>query len=90
MRSGDVWAGLARTSCSGERLRGRRHTMLEGKMSTESKVRLKSVQKMCPPSTVPPCSAVEPGAAGTCPKGKKKVSPKLKERRWVSLKEGKV
>lgn len=72
MRSGDGCAGLAQTSCSGERLCGTRHAVPEGKTSMMRKVRLKSVQKLCPPSTVSLCSAIEPGAAGTFPRGKKK------------------
>lgn len=72
MRSGKGWAGLAQTGCSGERLSGRRHAVLGGKASTVSKVRLKSVQKLCPPSTMSPCSATEPKAARTLPREKEK------------------
>jgi len=57
--------------------------------SEQSQAKVSS-ETACPPSTVSPCSAVEPGAAGIFPGEKKQVSWKLKERRWVSLKEGKV
>lgn len=65
MGEGWGWQGWADTD---ELLRGKtawNETCSAGsKMSVVNKVRLKSAQKLCPPSVE---SVTEPGATGTCP-----------------------
>lgn len=77
---------MAQTSCSGERLCGTSHAMLEGKISTVSNVSSETV--LLARSLL--AQQLNQEHQGHSEGGEKNLLLKLKERRWTSLKEGKI